>query len=271
MNPALQLRGGKLLLNRCGGDKLVAFVPSLNDTEDEEPCCCCCLTGDGKGTIFLAGIGGDTCWGVPGNAHLYFTKCLSDTMEMHGLGVIGQVSTSAIESNVTYDGKAVKIKTGRCKINYATVRTTSIDCVSISSVGTRNSGSGLGWTNSPGIIAGEATCNSNRPGIVGGQGAYKLTISNIASDGDYIVHVQIGCSTSPFFGTAPDGKSGTYFYVAGDNQNVGSSLNGRPALTCGSGSMIESNVLSNLGTTANWSIPGDCIIWLVIGWVVPVA
>lgn len=39
MNPALQLKSGKLLLNRCGGDKLVMFTPSLN--EDQEPCCCC--------------------------------------------------------------------------------------------------------------------------------------------------------------------------------------------------------------------------------------
>lgn len=254
---------GKLRLNKCGGVLVEA-------ESEEEPCCCCCLTGDGKGTIFLAGVGGDTCWGVSGNAHLYFTKCRAGAMELHGLGVIGQVSTSAIESNVTYDGKAVKIETGSgCQINYATVRTSSMDCVNISSVGTRNSGSGLGWTNSPGVVAGETTCNSNRPGTVGGQGAYKLTISNVASDGDYIVHVQIGCSTGPFFSSAPGGKSGTYFYVAGDNQNINSTLNGRPALTCGSGSMIESNVVPNLGTTANWSIPGDCIIWLVIGWVVP--
>lgn len=55
MNPALQLRGGKLLLNRCGGDKLVAFTPSLNDTEDEEPCCCpqkICWAGLYRGVLF---------------------------------------------------------------------------------------------------------------------------------------------------------------------------------------------------------------------------
>jgi len=64
MNPALQLRGGKLLLNRCGGDKLVAFVPSLNDTEDEEPCCCnCCKFLTCSATEF--GVSSGYGWDLP--------------------------------------------------------------------------------------------------------------------------------------------------------------------------------------------------------------
>jgi hypothetical protein len=265
----IHLLNGKVLLNRCGGNQLVAS--ETPEDPDEKPCCCdnCCLVGDNDRSIMLAGIGGDTCWGVSGNAHIYFTSCERGSKVLKGLGIIGQNNTASIESIVTYDGEPVKIVSNECTTSLAKVRTNSSTSVSISSVGTRNSGSGQGWTHSPGGERGESTCNSSRPGTVGGQGAYTLTVNDIAANGDYIVYLRVGCSTANMFTSAPNGRSGTYFYVAGDNQNIGSTLNGSPALTCGSGSMIESAVKPNLGTSANWNIPSDCIIWLVEGWIVP--
>jgi len=248
-----------------------------------EKCCCskCCLIGDGKGAIFLCGTGGDTCWGVEGNANIFFSYCdpnpnKPNTITIKGLGIIGKIDQPTIEANVKYNGELISLSAnpGNCPINEAVIRTSKIDCISIDAQGSRNNGNAQGWEHSPGQGDGEP-CGGQVPGLVGGQGAYTITISDIDPDGDFLVYIKLGCNVSaggsnPLFQNSPQGKNGTYFYVAGDNQNVNSTLNGNPVLLCGpEGRMIESQVLPNFGNNANWNIQGDCIVWLVEGWVVP--
>lgn len=243
-----------------------------------ENCCCaqCCLVGDGKGTIFLCGTGGDTCWGAQGNANIFFSFCdpnpnTPNTITIKGLGIIGQIDPPTIEANVKYNGELISLSANpqNCPINEAVIRTSKIDCVSIEAQGSRNNGNAQGWEHSPGQGGGEP-CGGQIPGEVGGQGAYTITISDIDPAGDFLVYIKLGCNTSvPLFPNSPEGKNGTYFYVAGDNQDVSSTLNGNPVLLCGpEGRMIESDVLPNFGNNANWVVPADCIVWLVEGWIV---
>jgi len=258
-------------------------------------CCCdpCCIIGDGKGTIFRAANGGSTCWGrrnVPDfNTHIFFSHCSSDTITIKGLGIIGKIDQPTIEANVKYNGEFISISPNpnNCPINTAIIRTSRIDCITISAQGSRNAGTAQGWEHSPGIDNPPPppnSCNSKYPGLVGGQGAYTITISNVDPVGNFLVYIKLGCNTgtgparsNPLFPNSPDGKNGTYFYVAGDNQdsaandpNLNSQLNGQRVLLCGpEGRMIEKNILPNFGNVANWRVVVDCIVWLAEGWIVP--
>jgi hypothetical protein len=241
-------------------------------------CCCdkCCAIGDGKGGFFLAGTGGDTCWDVSGNAHIFFSKCTTSSITIQGLGIIGNIAQQDIEDNVKYNNKLISFSLNpeNCPINEAIISTSKANCISITANGSRNTGNAQNWEHSPGIGDPFPGCGMKRPGLVGGQGAYTINISDIDKDGDFLVYLKLGCGVgvggaAPLFPNSPEGKNGTYFYVAGDNQNIDSTLNGNPALTCGDGPMIEAKVLPNFGNVANWGINGDCIVWLVEGWVVP--
>lgn len=239
---------------------------------------CCCAIGDGRGGVYLVSTGGDTCWGVDGNAHIFFSDCSSQNqIVINGLGIIGKNDVPSIEGNVTYNGNAIKLSNLKCPINEVVIRTSDMDCVNIIAQGSRNTGSALGWQHSPHAQPfNSEPCGGRTPGLVGGQGAYTLTVSNIDPNGDFLVYLKLGCNVAiananPLFPLAPDGKNGTYFYVAGDNQNAGSTLNGNPVLVCGpDGRMIEKDIIPNFGNTANWYVPADCIVWLVEGWIVSV-
>lgn len=284
MSP-LYLRDNKLLIRD-------------NKLATGENCCCdeCCIIGDGKGTIFLCAVGGFTCWGDAPNAHLFFSDCVSDpnTITIKGLGILGKVDQPTIEANVKYNGEPINISANplNCPINEAIIRTSRIDCINITAQGTRITGAAQGWEHSPaGAQHPTLRCANDPnnpllfyPGLVGGQGAYTITISDIDPEGNFLVYIKLGCNTgigqrNPLFPLSPQGKNGTYFYVAGDNQAAtpwpglppSSTLNGNPVLRCGpEGPMIESDILPNFGNQANWRTPNDCIVWLTEGWIVPV-
>ena len=269
-------------------DKLLVKNGKLATSAD---CCCdpCCIIGDGKGTIFRAADGGSTCWTIfnpPNptvnnfNTHIFFSHCSPGTITIKGLGIIGSIDQPTIEANVKYNGEFISISPNpnNCPINTAIIRTSKIDCITISAEGSRNTGTAQGWEHSPGVDNPPPpanSCNSKYPGLVGGQGAYTITISNIDPAGNFLVYIKLGCNTGiavpkPLFPNSPDGKNGTYFYVAGDNQNRGSTLNNQPVLICGpEGRMIEKNILPNFGNKATWRVPQECAVWLVEGWIVP--
>lgn len=265
-------------------DKLLVKNGKLATSAD---CCCdpCCIIGDGKGTIFRAANGGSTCWGLTLNTHIFFSHCSLDTITIKGLGIIGQIDQPTIEANVKYNGEFISISPNpnNCPINTAIIRTSRIDCITISAQGSRNTGTAQGWEHSPGVDPIQPdSCGSKQPGLVGGQGAYTITISNLDPVGNFLVYIKLGCNTAqarsnPLFPNSPDGKNGTYFYVAGDNQNsfgnnpiLNSTLNGQRVLICGpEGRMIEKNILPNFGNLATWRVRADCIVWLAEGWIVP--
>lgn len=260
-------------------DKLLQKDGKLANNQN---CCCdkCCIIGDGKGTIFSCGSAGDTCWGAQGNANLFFSNCSPTTITIKGLGIIGNVDQASIEANVKYNGKLISVSPNpqNCPINEAIIRTSKIDCITISAEGSRNTGTAQGWEHSPSLNpapGNEEPCGGRTPGLVGGQGAYTITISNIDPTGNFLLYIKLGCNVgnggaNPLFPNSPGGKNGTYFYVAGDNQDLGSTLNGNPVLICGpDGRMIEKDILPNFGNVANWNLAGDCIVWLAEGWVVP--
>jgi hypothetical protein len=258
-------------------------------TTTEEPFYCYrlktttkCPIGDCISGIYIAGKSGDTCWNINEvNSHLFFSDydyANSNTMTIKGLGIVGPQAhdNSSIENIVSYNGQNIVINTDN-KPKSAVIRTSSPNCVSISGIGTRNTGSGQGWTHpfttdiDPNPF--NACSAADPPTTIGGQGAYTLVISDIDPSGEYEVHLRLGASTqSPLFDISP-GRCGSYFYAIGDNNGLGGTISDfasqtYPILGCGDGPMIETQIIENLQNYAAWNKGGDCVVWLAEGWVV---
>lgn len=233
------------------------------------PCCEC------SGFCFVESSG-TTCWNDIGNAHIAKIEDNESSFMVDGLGVIGMssISRQAIEQSITYNGEPVSLGTLGRKTYLFNVD--SMNAVSISSVGSRNTGVAGNWAHPVGQQIFNINCEpTRRPAETGGQGGYVLSVQK-ASNGPYVCSVTLGCRSfiarsfvGSVFGSIMPLASGRYFYVAVDNQNSGSSLNGVAALGCGSGPMIESATISemNFANSPNWRINFDCVAFLVEGWI----
>jgi hypothetical protein len=222
---------------------------------------------------------GTTCWDDVGNAHIAKIEETESLFSVDGLGVIGNTSVQrqAIEQAITYGGEPISLGTLGRKTYLFSVG--SMDAVSISSVGSRNTGVAGNWSHPVGTESIVTDCASTlRPASTGGQGGYVLSVQK-TTNGPYICSVTLGCRSfigmsfvGSVFETSLPQASGSYFYVAVDNQNLVSSLlNGTSVLGCGSGPMIESAIISGMdfANSPNWRVPSDCVAFLVEGWITP--
>lgn len=235
------------------------------------PCCGSCNSG-----FCFVERGGGTCWDDVGNAHIVKVEETSTAFSVDGLGVIGTVSVdrAAIEQFVRYGGESFTLGVmGRRTYDFPV---DSLQSVSLSSQGSRNSGAAGQWSHPVGTPASTSCGPTLRPAGTGGQGAYLLSVSKSqSSEPAYICTLTLGCRSFQggrdigfVFGGGSEAR-GKYFYVAADNQKEGSTLNGQPALTCGSGPMIESAIVDKNWSQPAWQFPSDCIVFLVEGWIVP--
>jgi len=244
-------------------------VPIVKSGAIARNCACCA-------DFYFVEQGASTCWFDVGNAHIVKVEETSTTFSVDGLGVIGisSVSRAAIEQFVRYGGQSFTLSVmGRKTYSFPV---DSLESVSLSSQGSRNTGAAGQWSHPVGANASTLCGPTRSPAGTGGQGAYLLSVSKSqSSEPAYICTLTLGCVT--FAGAFDLGfvfgggntAIGKYFYVAVDNQNVFSTLNGQPALTCGSGPKIESAIVDKNWIRPIWRFPDDCIAFLVEGWIVP--
>lgn len=239
---------------------------------------CSCFCEDCTGFCYIAS-GGSTCWGDTGNAHIAKITNTEELLEIDGLGVIGfhSVSKASIQQAVTYDGQSIVL--GDLKNRVFTFPVASQNSISLSSVGSRNTGIANLWRHPVGPTLGSTACGpTNSPAATGGQGGYILSVPKYqGSSAAFVCTVAVGCNTvlggswnGPLLAARPSGV-GTYYYVLVDNQNVGTRLNGTEAATCGSGPMIEhgSRTSVNFSTEPIWNVPTDCLAFLLEAWILP--
>lgn len=273
VNP--RLTGNILQPCECNKPPIYEWV-----ADDLSNCQCCgdCELGDCTSGIYVAGKDGSVCSSFYSNdlyktSHLFFTSKSQNQLVVRGLGLTGFLANNDadLENYVSYGGENINIKTDN-KPKSAIIRTNSLNCVTISSAGTRNSGYGQDWSHPVGSDT------------IVGFGAYTLTISDIDPSGEYEVHIRLGCTTTvgegSSFPSCP-ATSGTYFYVMGD-RDIAPTLNSialseYPGSYLQGGQTIESNVVSLTNPYAKWSMEGgfqnggfarDCVAWLVEGWIV---
>ena len=261
-------------------------------------CCCggarCCLIGSGR--TWLVERTGSTCWGKDNNWLVY--RCISGTdggssFTIVGAGIIGYGDLKPEILKLTYEGTAIGDEYDEENEEYQCPTTTYVrlsrqNSVSLQVVGTRTSNgkAALGFGKIEGNPDVGTTCGEDKdikmyyppgfgqdppPGLLGGQGNWSLTINNVDPDGDYILQLTVSCASllPQKFPTAFVNPVGKFFYIVGDNQGTGSTMdlggNTVDVFQCEE-QMIEGRIYNNNGEVEVLKQP-DCIVRYIYGYI----